>query len=423
MPKDTSPRQDRRKAGRSTPTKTNTSQTSDSTLEKRLIRERRVNEALNALDVPLFRVCVEGGPFWSALTHIRVLGSGAFGQVYSAKLPDTPRFVIKEALLTESETKRIQLSREKSMVVRNSYPEEYRIMTLVNDALYSETCPNFLLAYNLAVCEGCRGNAMNICYTAFLEPALGDLSLIGTLTDSVAESCLYQLLAALYWLHTTYGIYHSDIKRENILLLRGEPVGFTTYVVNSVEYKVANVGYVFCLNDFGLSQTFKPAFSGQNYLGTRNAQVINDTSLQPITCQYGLNFSTTRSEPTRVPALNIRWQDGSVSTENRFSTTISPEPNTIVNLNDTKIWPPFEFYLDIQDVLKTIVGGASPTQAHPHPNLISDTSPFKSTVSSQCVDSFPYAFDATRFLRADIMLSVLYKRPSYEARSIATWII
>lgn len=426
MPKDTSPRKQRRKSRRSTPTATDKSDETDKTLEMRLIRERKVNQALNALNVSLFRICVADGPFRASLSDVRVLGSGAFGQVYSAKLPGSPRFVIKEALLTDRETTRIKYSRSKSIVVCNSYPEEYRVMTLVNDALYSEACPNFLLAYNLAVCEGCRGDALKTCYTAFLEPALGDLSTLESLTDTVAESCTFQLLAALHWLHSKYGIYHSDIKKENVLLLRGEATGFTSYVLNDDEYQVANVGYVFCLNDFGLSQTFKPAFSGTNYMGTRNARVVKDAVLEPVTCRYGLNFATTRSEPTLVPPRPVRWQDGTVSTENRFSATTSPVPSAIVDLNDTKTWPPFEFYLDVQDVLKTLVGGSSPTQAHPHIPFAGPSDVFKMTLKSQCVDTFPYAFDAARFLRADIMLAVLFRsfnpEPMHKNSSV-TWTI
>lgn len=376
----------------------------DRQMEIRLKKERKVNEVLNSLSISLFDVCIEKGPFRSLLKNVNYINSGAFGNVYSASIENSPQFVIKEAVLNSEEEKRIRLSKAKSYVVRNSYPDEYRIMTLVNDALYSGRCPNFLLTYNLAVCENCRNSQQ--CYTAFLEQALGGLNSI-KFTDDIIISMLFQLFAALCWLHFTYGIFHSDIKADNILVLRGESDGVTKYVIDDNEYLIKNVGFIFCLNDFGLSQVFKPNFTTQNFLGTRNGRVDANELLEPISCRYGLEFSTTRSNPIKTQPLPVRWDNGKISTENRFSTTVDPVPSIPVDLNDTKTFPPFEFCVDIQNILMTIIGGKGPFHAIAHqPLRISPN--LRTTLLKYCFSTFPYSYNSAKFVRADLMLKALY---------------
>lgn len=401
----------RRHAKRYSPTKMFEESKSDSSLENRLIRERKVNEVLNKLDTPIDRFCVGYGDFHSKLSDIKEIGRGGFGNVYSARIDGSPRFVIKEALLTPDEVERLKYSKGHNIIVRNSYPEEYRIMMMVNNALYSEACPNFLLTYNIGICVGCRNSMESVCYNAFQEPAIGNLNDLFSVQDNVAMSCVYQLLAGVYWIHSKYGIFHKDIKGGNILLLPYTNTGYSLYTVNGINYYVENVGYLFCIADFGISSVLKPSFTTQNYLGARNAKVEPDGTLKPFSSRYNLSFTSIRSEPTVSSDMKfITWEDSTISTNNVFSTTASPEPTEVVNLDDTLTFPPFDFYYDIQTVLATIVGGASfsPFQLVYNPGMPGISDKIKEYLSSQIVYPFPYSYDSARFVRADFMLHVLY---------------
>lgn len=377
-------------------------------LVDRFQRERFVNYMLNTLDVPLFDVCVDNGPFVDAVQDLKLIGKGGFGKVYSARLPNTPEFIIKEAILKKSEEKKLKHSLGSNVMVKQSYPDEYKIMTLINNAIYSESIPNFILTYNIAVCQSCR-DGKEQCYTAFTEKAIGDLKMIwDKLNDRIAKSLLFQLLAALFWIHSTYGIYHADIKRLNILVLHGKDYGTTTYNINNIEYEVENVGYTFCLNDFGISQIHKPAFTNQNFLGTRNARVNANEILEPITCDAGLEHKGSKNLPTIKPVKSIKWEGGVTGSECRFSTTHDQLTSIPVDLNDTISFPSFEFFLDIQDVLKMCIGGKTLSHKVPHPGIAGLSREFVAKIKPYCHDSFPYTFDSAKLLRADLMLKELY---------------
>jgi len=330
--------------------------------------------------------------------------------VYRAKIKGQ-EFVVKEALLTSEEKLNVEASRGKTLVVKNSYPEEFRIMSLLNNSIYSKQCPNFLLAYNLAVCEGCKlPNAKpGSCFISFLEPANGDLSTFdGILTDEIAKSMLYQLFAALSCVHTVYGIFHSDIKQENVLVQKIKPGGYFEYNINGKTYYVKNVGYVFFLNDFGLSQVFKPTFSKQTFYGTRNARVTDDEKLAAITCRYSANFSSYKTPASLAAAEPIKWKDGQLGTNNKFG-VVNIVPLEVVNLENTREYPPFEFFLDVQDLLLMCVSGSSPTQRYPHRGLNGLSIEFIETLRGYVRESFPYTANAAKFIRSDIMLSDLYE--------------
>lgn len=371
-------------------------------LEQRLTTEKLINQKLTEVKYGLFDICLENSEFKNSLVDIRSIGSGAFGNVFIAKLPDSPYFVMKEALLNKEEIKRLEYSKAKSIIIRNSYPDEYKTMTLVNDAIYSENIPNFILSYNLAICNSCRDG--NICYTSFIEPAMGTMNLIKSYTRRICVSATIQLLAALYWLHSKYGIYHGDLKSDNILILPWKTYGSTLYKVNKKNYIANNVGFLFCINDFGLSQTFKPNFSTQNYLGTRNAKVVNGL-LEPFSSKYCLNFATTRSEPTITAPIPNEWG----YTINRFSTTVNIIPSISVDLNDTLTFPPFEFFYDIQNILGLMTGEYSTYHTRYHEKLQNLDKNFFRLISSHIARTFPYEKNSGRFIRSDMMLDYIYE--------------
>jgi serine/threonine protein kinase len=378
----------------------------------RLHKAGLVNELLDKVPTDLFQICFSGKNtlFRDQLSTVKTIGQGGFGTVYIAKLEDQ-EFVVKEALISSEEKTNMESSRGKPLVIKNSYPEEYRIMSLLNNSIYSNQCPNFLMAYNLAVCDGCvlPNQKSGSCYISFIEPALGDLSLLDgeKITNGIAVSILFQLLVALSCIHSVYGIFHGDIKKENILIQRINPGGFFKYTINDKTFYVENRGLVVFLNDFGLSQVYKPSFSKTTFYGTRNAKVV-DGHLEAITCKYGSRFSSYKVPATRVAPQKLIWEDGQIGTNNQFG-IIDIFPTEIVDLNDTVKFPPMEFSLDIQDLLLTFVSGPSITQAVPHPGLSGISSDFTSIISKHVIARFPYSSSSVNLLRADLLLEELYQ--------------
>lgn len=376
-------------------------------LRKRLKTEREVIIKLKSLNVNIFEMCPANSNFYNQLSEISQIGSGSFGTIYIAKFKDSPYFIMKEVVLSKEEHLRLEFSRSKSIILKNSFPNEYEVMTLVNNAIYSEAIPNFILTYDVGVCNSCRDN--NMCYTTFLEPAIGTMDIIQRYTKRIAVSALIQLLAALYWLHSKFGIYHGDMKFNNVLLLPGQQTGSTNYIINGLTYTANNVGYIFCINDFGLSQIFKPNFTNQNYLGTRNAKVVNNV-LVPFTTSNSLDMQTTRSDAIVTPSVNLTWKINNINkqyTYNRFSKNLNPISSIQVDLNDTLSFPPFEFFNDIHNVLGLMVGSYSTSHSYYHLDLPVDLD-FKRTISKNIVSEFPYTDDSVRFIRADKMLEYLY---------------
>lgn len=399
MPKDT-PRKTRRQSRRSKPT--DVDMPVHHQLEPRLRNERIVNEILNTLSLNLHDICVEKGDFSKVLSNVKLIGRGGFGDVYIGNINNSPQFVIKEVVLNQHDHKRIGLNKSINYIHQEYYPEEYKIAMFVNKALYNEECPNFILTYNIAICQNCRASDKT-CSTVFVEKASGDLNLLSQiLTKELVLSAVQQLMAALFWLHSRFGIYHNDIKKENILIIPGSNQGYTKYTVNGMEYNVKNVGHVFCLNDFGLSKVYKPNFSSEKFFGTRNAQIVVDVMVP---------FASN----SKLPVI---WTDGTTSTTNKF-TTVDIKPSIPVDLNDTVAFPPFEFYFDIQDLLKTFVGGPSPTQRRPHRKLIDFP-----LLQQYATDYLVFdKMQAAKYVRADLMLSYLYEGVDSVPRIENTWII
>jgi len=368
-----------------------------------------VKEAVSAIDVTQWNMCVTGkhSEFRSKLSHVKFIGKGTFGEVYAVKLGQL-EFVVKEAYLTIGEKRRMMRvgGRKNKSGETQSYPEEYRIATLVQKLLGST--PNFLYVYDLSVCEGCQltGKQLGTCYVTFMEVADGDL--YGLFRHNEMSSCdaqasvLYQILIAVNAIHSTYGIYHRDIKLENILYKRISPGGFISYHVNGYSIRVKNTGVLALLADFGVAKVLCPAYSGASKrFGVRNAKVVGDT-LEPIVCEF------TVRENQLERATQIKWKEpnGTVvmGTYNNFYDNLNLGPSIHVDLNDPRRFPPFEFFHDIQDVIRMFIGGKQTVQAGSHTRIPRLDTTLGQVLSRCVIDKFPYNTRCVKYLIAIEML-------------------
>jgi serine/threonine protein kinase len=339
-------------------------------LDERLMKELRVKNYLNEIDLDIFRFCLTGNDpqLKNILGYPSIIGQGGFGTVYKTNLSQIP-VVIKEALLTTEETK-IMKKNVNNKILVNSYPQEYRMLILTSELVRLRQCPNFNLSYDIAVCSTCKlpsRKQIGSCYMTFLELASGDLSqLKGRFSEDMAESMLYQILLGMSSLHTIYGMAHSDYKLQNTLFEFIPSGGYFEYNIGNDVFYVKNTGIVLYISDFGLSRIFNPKYSSGPFYGTRNVHVLNDNKMEPITCHFNTEF--TKNGLQLIPSTRFRWSDGSIGTINKFG-PLDLLSSVRIDLKDCKRFPPTEFLVDIQDILQMFVGGKTPTHYFTHPGL------------------------------------------------------
>ena len=327
-------------------------------------KEARVTEGLEKINASQWEMCITGkhSKFRDSLGNVILLGRGSYGEVYETTIDGNP-VVIKEAYLLPDDKKNLADKIIRKKMPQNSYPKEFALLSQVKQLIKQDICPNFLYAYDVALCEGCIiGNNPGSCYVTFTEPADGDLfTHIETwpLNSNELTSILYQMLLAVHSLHSNLGIIHKDIKTDNFLVKYVEPGGFLEYTIKNAvcdhTFYVENTGIIVMLADFGLSISLNPTQSVA--VGARNAKVINNgSSLEflPIVCRkYAPNSRTLTPQKTM-----LQWTDGTISTPNDIVTTSSYYlPDTTINIYDFVEFPAFEFFYDVMDVIHLFTGG------------------------------------------------------------------
>lgn len=367
------------------------------------------NNCISRLDVPIRK----------SIEFSKAIGKGSFGNVYILKI-DGLDVVAKEAFALDSRTFKPVNRPDRTT------PEEYVYLQLINGALMSEKCPNFLFTYYLSFCDRCNildhynKSTEGYCSITYMEPAsydlegmLKDTSMKGPNEISMSDpeftySLIYQLLIALHVIHTEYGIFHRDIKGPNILIKKIPAGGYIEYEIDDNIYYVKNVGKLALLADFGVGYTMKPSYAAKTLYdyGHRNGEILSNGTISPIKCAYGKYILQSR-----IPSWN--------GTDNVFIPGKELKPDRLVDLNNTLRFPPFEFSNDIQDIIRTFIGGKQIEQPGNHPGL-----PFVNEIAKNRIirigllksitippTYFPYNNPMIKYIRADEMLKSLYLPP------------
>jgi serine/threonine protein kinase len=402
---------------------------------QRLEKGIRVNNSLRTITSDQWNMCMSGintSAFRTNFSNIVEIARGSFGQVYRAIIKtnnneNSDDIVIKEAHLEPDETrvlKNATLRNQKwESVKKNSYPRENRLLDLVNQLLLSRRCPNFIYVYNMAMCDGCnvqrlfnQNNPNNMsCYVLFMESANTDLDHLDLITYDEQLSVLYQILIAVYAIHRYYAIWHRDIKTSNIFIQRIKPGGYFEYVIEDKSYFVKNTGIVAYLSDFGVSETLSSLYS-VTYYGTRNAEVMKSSREIMGSYLYWNPISISDQKP-------INWRDNTTysyvkGTDNVITHHKNISSSIPINLNDNQKFPAFEFFDDIQDVIRMFVGGKQTKQSGSHKPLKKLSSEFLNLIAQKQA-FFPVknalyrTYGTVKYVLANEMLSQLYIEPEY----------
>lgn len=349
--------------------------------------ENIVVSAIELLGVNQYEMCIGGqqqhqlkDKIIKAGGQVNILAEGSYGSVYFVRLPNNHDFVIKEAKLTDRDltyihvhngTKVYQPGQNLNVV---EYPEEFLLSDFAKAMILKGICPNFSYIYKTYLC---KKDASELWSVTLMESADLDMSAVkDELTEEALWSILYQLLIAVHAMHSVCGIYHRDIKKQNVLIKRIEqPVGgyFRYRVQNDLmnnTFYVKNTGYFAMISDFGSAQTFKPSVVNNALAledcGTRNAKLVKnqsgDIAFEPITS--AIQFVPPPKDPTQdgtyQTPVKVNWEEGDQSTINRVFTrngVAYPTLDKIDDLNDMTHYPAFEFFNDIMDVLHMFNGG------------------------------------------------------------------
>jgi hypothetical protein len=299
------------------------------------------------------------------VTGSKLLGYGSFGNVYKVDVPSPTHRISKvEVAVKEG---RISYSEFRN-AMRKRYPIEYLFNKLINDLLDDRICPNFTYTHSIFFCDKCsvgdKAQVKTQCSETVVELFDFTLDKLTELSDQVVLSTVFQILAGVSSIQLKYGLFHADIKKENILVKTIPSGGCWTYIIDGKTYYVPNLGYIVALNDFGVSQAYKPGFGGKN-LGRRQAMVVKERDgvvrLEPFTTrvypQVGKSGSITPIVPPRL------FGGG---TWNQFYQNFDSKPSIAVDLRDMARFPAFHFHYDIMDVIYTFVGGKRTVQPGQH---------------------------------------------------------
>ena len=297
----------------------------------------------------------------------KLLGYGTFGNVYGIRIPTNPPLTaaVKEGRISVSEFK-------KALV--KQYPMEYLYNKLINDLIDEKVCPNFTYTYAIFFCDKCTLNEFDKkpiktqCSETITEIFNYTLDKLKDLRDEVMLSILFQILFAIASIQIKYGMFHNDVKKENILLRVVSSGGYWEYNLNGQKYYVPNYGYIAALNDFGVSLAFKPSVGGKNY-GQRQAEVVlnpktNEYYFKPFNTQFfpemGKSGRPTKVSPV-VFSLGQTW--------NSFRKNFDSKPSIPVDLEDMERFPAINFNFDIIDVVHMIIGGKRISQPGDHASM------------------------------------------------------
>ena len=348
----------------------------------------------------------------------KLIGTGDWGNVYSACLTTKKcnrKFAIKMSRITDEDYK------DPYTETSSAWYEIWMLKDIIKPLVKKNICPNLPLFIDTFLCSKCdfifrKGDKTHPCIITAMELASGDMRdylKFGSFSDKELYSALFQIMAGLHAIQMTGQILNNDIKAKNILYYNVKPGGYWHYKIGSQNFYVPNYGKMFVLNDFGVSTLYDPNFqlypSKQRTtfnLGSRFAINIDET-FSPV--EAGTEFignELRKTKPvkwttitkgdlqqtSRGASYKIDRKTGQVIISHTVLTPIqksylfrkgvSTNPKTWDYFEHPYIIPPFEFYNDVQDTLRTFVGGKRTTQKGNHALFPTISKKFQKTVSA-----------------------------------------
>ena len=330
------------------------------------------------------------------------IGEGDWGNVYMTylknKIINKNKFAIKVTKITKYDYN--------NPFTDSSYSwyEIWILKDIIKPLVVNSICPNLPLYIDTFLCDKCdfvfKNNKKQFpCISIATELGRGDLKcffLNYFPNEKLLLSILFQILAGLHAIQMSGQILHNDIKLNNVLYYKVRPGGYWKYIVNNKSFYVPNYGYIFIINDFGVSTMYSPYFKlypnkkTQLYnLGSRYAINMNGV-FSPINTYYSYTSNKKYRKSDTISWVDtnnkilkskggkfklVRDTDNIVLLKTKFTkeqkkylfdNKITVNPSTKSFFGNPYILPPFEFYNDVQDVIRMFIGGKRTTQRGDH---------------------------------------------------------
>lgn len=127
--------------------------------------------------------------------------------------------------------------------------------TLTNRLVFQKICPHFVLNYywDFSKCKKYKScilkeynEYINCCtLTQFFRKSSYD--------QDTCSNILFQIMVGLYSLKKYYGMLHTDLHLDNVLVQTVKPGGYWKYIIDGKKYYLPNLGFQILLNDFGFA--------------------------------------------------------------------------------------------------------------------------------------------------------------------------
>ncbi len=327
------------------------------------------------------------------LYPIKKIGEGNYGTVYSAigwedtNLP----FAVKYGIIKDE-----GINNYNEEIT--SYHEKILLERIISPIITNGVCPNLPLLIDCFITGECKTLPDRKCsIVSLLEVADGNLrQLFFSKKEFLEEdmyNCLFQIMAGLHATQAHAQIMNFDIKAENILYFKIPKGGCWKYTILDKTFYLPNNGWLFILNDFGLSRSMNPDLVlPKNVidtlrLGSRFAivkkgkfwPIQNKTGKEIIWEEKTTDGSTISSSSSHTEEVNmtkdkvIKKQQNNLSEKQEKYLEKMGIPTDYRDKEYYKhpmIIPPFEFYNDTMDVIRMFVGGKRTTQKKNHAGII-----------------------------------------------------
>jgi len=332
----------------------------------------------------------------------KLLGIGTFGAVYSACTPkpcdeNSYKFAIKmSAFLNKKHYKNPFNTNEKS------WYEFFILRDYLKPLVERKICPNLPLLIDAYLCDSCvfPDKKTKECIITLTEIADGDLDnwFNEIRSEDEIANALFQIMAAIHAIQYHCQIVNKDIKSPNVLFYNIVPGGYFHYVVHGKDFYVQNLGFLFILNDFGVSLIEDPKTHLRNgnkskmILSTNRNFLIMNNKISPLNANLFWKPNDKNPIPIKsfpnigwfnikyenhYPAINNIISKGTVCNSVIFENKINDceinftdeqklylsNLNIPTNSNDIKFYehpeiiPPYNFSCDTQDCIRIFTGG------------------------------------------------------------------
>lgn len=355
---------------------------------ERMKYARKIRKALYDIEqLPVWEQCPQ-----KYLDLDDMLGKGSYGNVFKTSASGL-RFAVK---LSKLKPEALEEAYSKHVT---SWYEVHFLREILQPLVQRDICPNLPLIFTTFTCRDCELNIDHNrfrvpCVTTIIELASGDLKhWLREMKPKSEElySALFQIMAGIHAIQLHGQIMNYDIKKENILFYDVEPGGYWQYKIHGRNFYVPNYGKLFILNDFGISRSMSPSFPMYKSkedktfrLGSRFA-MIRRGKFVPLEAPYQPDADGKPEKSAKITwstgdeshgAQFRMWKTGKVIPTNVEITKqmknylkskgASNNPKTKKFFLDPEIIPPFEFYNDTQDGIRTFIGGKRTTQKGHH---------------------------------------------------------